>query len=399
MTDQRSPRIALVAGEASGDALGADLIEALRERYPKAHVFGMAGPRMRALGCQALADSEEIAVMGLAEVIGHLPRLLRLRSRLLREIAAAAPDLFVGIDSPDFNLGLARRLRSRVSGLRTVQYVSPQFWAWRSGRVKRIGESVDHVLCLLPFEAEFYAEHGVGATFTGHPLADRVPMTSNPDRARAALGLPSDDESPVVAVLPGSREGEVRRLAQPLGDAMRWLLARRPAVRFVSAMANPTVRSTFETLLAEQPGSPLPLALIDGRASEVMAAADVVLLASGTATLEALLIKRPMVVCYRVSPVSAWVARRLKLMTTERFSLPNLLAGADLVPEIMQEAVSGEALGAAVLEQLEASSDARARLTSTYERLHRILRRGASQRAAQALHELLQGRGEGLSSS
>lgn len=390
MTDQRSPRIALVAGEASGDALGADLIEALRERYPDARFFGMTGPRMRTVGCQSLADSEEIAVMGLAEVLGHLPRLLGLRARLQREIAAGEPDLFVGIDSPDFNLGLARRLRSRVTGLRTVQYVSPQFWAWRSGRVKRIGESVDHVLCLLPFEADFYAQYGVGATFTGHPLADRIPMHSDRERARVALGLPLGEEAPAVAVLPGSREGEVRRLAEPLGEAMRWLSARRPAVQFISAMASPTVRATFESLLARQPGSPLPLTLFDGRASEVMAAADVVLLASGTATLEALLTKRPMVVCYRVSAVSAWVARRLKLMSTERFSLPNLLAGEDLVPEIMQEAVSGAALGAAVLEQLEAPSSTKARLTATYERLHRLLRRGASERAAQALHVLLE---------
>ncbi|MEM9385845.1 MAG: lipid-A-disaccharide synthase [Pseudomonadota bacterium] len=389
---KRAPRIALVAGEASGDALGAGLIEALRERYPEVHCFGMAGPRMRALGCELLADSDEIAVMGLAEVLGHLPRLLRLRARLVREISAAAPDLYVGIDSPDFTLGLARRLRTRARGLRTVQYVSPQFWAWRSGRVRRIGESVDHVLCLLPFEAEFYAQHDVGATFTGHPLADHVPMHNDQTRARAGLGLAVKEDSPVVAILPGSRQGEVRRLAEPLGQAMRWLLARRPSARFISAMASPAVRGTFETLLAAQAGPPLPLTLFDGRSSEVMAAADVVLLASGTATLEALLIKRPMVVCYRVSPVSAWVARRLKLMTTERFSLPNLLAGEDLVPEIIQEEVSGPALGSAVLEQLDAPGSAQARLTSTYQRLHRLLRRGASERAAQALQDLLEAR-------
>ena len=388
MSAKRVPRIALVAGETSGDALGAGLIEALRQRYPDAHCFGMTGPRMRELGCESLADCEEIAVMGLAEVLVHLPRLIRLRARLVKAIAAAQPDIFIGIDAPDFNLGLARRLRARA-GVRTVQYVSPQFWAWRSGRVKRISESVDHVLCLLPFEAAFYAEHGVGATFTGHPLADSVPLQSDRETARAGLGLTLADDAPLVAVLPGSRQGEVRRLAGPLGDAMRWLAARRPAVRFIAAMASPALRSHFEALLREQAGGELPLTLFDGRSSEVMAAADVVLLASGTATLEALLIKRPMVVCYRVSPVSAWIARRLKLMTTERFSLPNLLAGDDLVPEIMQEAVSGEALGAAVLGQLEAPVEVRMQLEATFERLHLELRCGASERAAQAVHELL----------
>ncbi|MEO0973047.1 MAG: lipid-A-disaccharide synthase [Pseudomonadota bacterium] len=388
MSARQSLRVALVAGETSGDALGAGLIEALRARLPEVECFGMTGPRMRALGCETLADCEEIAVMGLAEVLTHLPRLLRLRHRLVREIAAAAPDVFIGIDAPDFNLGLARRVR-RQGVSRAVQYVSPQFWAWRSGRVARIAESVDHVLCLLPFEVDFYREHGVGATFTGHPLADRLAMHSDRGVAREALGLGASHEGPVVAVLPGSRQGEVRRLTGDLAEAMRWLRAREPQVRFLGAMASDAVRRTFEELLARQPGSDLPLTLFDDCSSEVMAAADVVLLASGTATLEATLIKRPMVVCYRVAPLSAWVARRLKLMTTERFSMPNLLAGEDLVPEIMQEAVSGEALGSAVLAQLRAPQSERAHLDASFTRIHDSLRRGASERAAEAVLEVV----------
>lgn len=385
------PRIAVVAGEASGDALGAGFIEAVRVHEPGAGFIGMTGPRMRALNCTTLAHSDEIAVMGLAEVLGHLPRLLRLRARLVDELAAARPDVFVGIDAPDFNLGLAQRLRRRT-GVPTVQYVSPQFWAWRSGRVRRMHRSVDHVLCLLPFEADFYADHGVGATFTGHPLADRIPLSSDREAARRELALEvGEGQGPVVAVLPGSRSGEVRRLGTDLVAAMAWLRERLANVRFVAAMASPALRTLFEEMVAVR-ASALPLTLVDGRSTTVMAAADVVLLASGTATLEALLIKRPMVVCYRVSAVSAWIARRFQLMTTEKFAMPNLLAGEDLVPEIMQEAVSGEALGRAVLEQLEMPPAQRARMEGRFVEIHHSLRRDASARAAQAVLELLAAR-------
>ncbi len=386
----RAPRIALVAGETSGDALGAGLLEALRARVPDAQFRGMTGPRMRELGCESIADCEEIAVMGLVEVLSHLPRLLALRRRLVRELLAWQPDVFVGIDAPDFNLGLARRLRRH--GVRAIQYVSPQFWAWRSGRVRRIHRSVDHVLCLLPFEASFYEGHGVGATFTGHPLADRIPLYSDAAEARERLGLDVQGGA-VVAVLPGSRRGEIARFGADLVGAMRWLAEREPDLRFVAAMAGPAVRAAFEAQLAAGAPDGLPITLVDGRSGDVLAAADVVLLASGTATLEALLVKRPMVVCYRVAPASAWIARRLKLMSTERFSMPNLLAGTDLVPEFMQEAVSAPALGAALRELLHAPPQAHAALTAQFERIHLQLRQGASERAAQAVLDVLAGGG------
>jgi lipid-A-disaccharide synthase len=382
------PRIALVAGEASGDSLAAGLVEALCERMPSARFLGMTGPRMREAGCESIADCEELAVMGLVEVLSHLPRLLRLRARLVREIAAWQPDVFVGVDAPDFNLGLSRRLRRRT-GIPTVQYVSPQFWAWRSGRVRKIHRSVDHVLCLLPFEAAFYADHGVGATFTGHPLADRIPMHSDRDAARSALGLPT--EGRIVAVLPGSRRGEVQRLGPDLVGALHRLHERRPDLAFVSAMANAGVRSVFETLLAAHGGRALPLTLVDGRSTQVLAAADTVLLASGTATLETLLVKRPMVVCYRVAPASAWVARRFRLMSTERFSMPNLLAGHDVVPELMQEQVSAQSLADAVLGELEAPAARHAALVTEFARIHETLRCGASERAAEAVSSVLAG--------
>jgi lipid-A-disaccharide synthase len=382
-----APRIALVAGEASGDVLGAGLMQALRQQLPQAQFRGMTGPLMRAADCTSIADCEEIAVMGLVEVVSHLPRLLRLRARLVREIAEWQPHVFIGIDAPDFNLGLAKRLRAK-HGIATVQYVSPQFWAWRSGRVKRIHRSVDHVLCLLPFEADFYHQHGVAATFTGHPLADRIAIVNDRAAARARLGIARD--LPLVAILPGSRRGEVRRLGPDLIGAMALLHERRPDLGFAAAMANARVRAEFEAQLGLAPAAAMPrIALYDGRSSDVLAAADVVLLASGTATLETLLIKRPMVVCYRVAPASAWIARRLKLMTTERFSMPNLLAGREVVPELMQEAVSASALAEAVLMQLQAPDAQRKALTETFTQIHHALRRGANERAAGAVLGLL----------
>jgi lipid-A-disaccharide synthase len=219
-----APVIALVAGEASGDNLGAALIEVLRARLPGVRIVGVAGPRMRAAGCEALADAEELAVMGLTEVLRHLPRLLKLRRRLVAELTQLRPDVFVGIDAPEFNLGLAARMKAR--GMRTVQYVSPQVWAWRQGRVRGIGEACDRILCLLPFEPAFYERHGIAARFVGHPLADQFPMRPDRDAARAALGLGATDT--VVAVLPGSRMGEVSRLAEPFAGAAGWLAARRP---------------------------------------------------------------------------------------------------------------------------------------------------------------------------
>ncbi len=380
------PVIAVVAGEASGDNLGAALITALRARSPDARIIGVAGPRMRAAGCEALADAEELAVMGLTEVLRHLPRLLKLRRGLIARFTAARPDVFVGIDAPEFNLGLAARLKAQ--GIRTVQYVSPQVWAWRQGRVRGIGEGCDRILCLLPFEPPFYERHGIAARFVGHPLADQFPMEPDRGAARAGLGLPAGET--VVAVLPGSRMGEVSRLAAPFAGAAAWLAARRPGLRFVAPMVNAAVRARFEAAWAQAaPG--VPVQIVDGRSRDVLAAADVVLVASGTATLETLLSKRPMVVAYRLGAVTAFLLQRLGLVKVRHFSQPNLLAGREVVPEFFQDAATPEALGAAVLDWL-VSPERVAPLQATFADVHAQLRRGGADLAAEAVLELLASR-------
>ncbi len=381
-----TPAIGLVAGEASGDNLGAALVRDLQARLPGARCFGVAGPRMQEAGCEAWFASDELAVMGLAEILRHLPRLLRLRRALVARLLAARPDAFVGIDSPEFNLRVARQLKA--AGLPTVQYVSPQVWAWRQGRVRTIGQSVDLVLCLLPFESRFYDRHQVRAVFVGHPLADRIPLVSDPLPARAALGLSPGAE--VVAVLPGSRGGEVAQLGEPFAATLAWLRAQRPRLEFVAPMANAHARRLFEAALAARaPG--LEVRLVDGRAQEALAAADAVLVASGTATLETTLVKRPMVVAYRVAPLTGWLLREMGLVKTEHFSQPNLLAGRALVPEFFQEQVRPETLGPAVLAQLERPD--RAGLVAEFTAIHESLRRGASARAAEAIAALLDERG------
>jgi len=379
------PAFGLVAGEASGDNLGGPLIEALAERAPGSRFFGVAGPRMAEAGCEAWFSADELAVMGLAEIVRHLPRLLRLRRDLLQRFAATAPDVYIGIDSPEFNLRVAAALKRR--GIPTAQYVSPQVWAWRQGRVRTIGQSVDLVLCVLPFEPAFYAAHSVRAVFVGHPLADRIPFATDAGAARAALGLPAAGE--VVAVLPGSRAGEVTRLGPPFAATLAWLQARRPSLSFVAPMANAGARERFERDLREH-APQAEVRLVDGRAHEAIAASDAVLVASGTATLETALLKRPMVVAYRVAPLTSWLLREMKLVKTEYFSHPNLLAGRPLVPEFFQEQVRPDVLGPALLEQLDRPD--RAALIDEYVRIHQMLRCDASQRAADAVLELAAGR-------
>ena len=377
-----APAFGMVAGEASGDNLGGPLIRALAARADGARFYGVAGPAMAGAGCEQWYPADTLAVMGLAEILHHLPRLLRLKRDLLGRFSAARPDAFIGIDSPEFNLRMARALRER--GVATVQYVSPQVWAWRQGRVRTIAEAVDLVLCVLPFEPAFYQSHEVDAVFVGHPLADRVPFESDPVAARAALGLGTTGQ--VVAVLPGSRGGEVSRLGPPFAATVAWLAARRPALGFVAPMANAAARVIFERALRDHaPG--VQVHLVDGRAQDVIAASDAVLLASGTATLETALVKRPMVVAYRVAPLTGWLLREMKLVKTEFFSIPNLLAGRPLVPEYFQEQVRAEVLGPAMLEQLERSD--RSALVEAFGEIHHVLRRDASERAADAVLELL----------
>ena len=379
--------IVLVAGEASGDNLGAQLIKALRQRLPQARFAGIAGPRMIAAGCEAWERAESLAVMGLFEIIPHLPRLLRIRRNLVERVLAEKPAVYVGVDAKEFNLRLAPRLKAH--GIPTVQYVSPQVWAWRQGRVRTISKAVDLVLCLLPFEKPFYEAHAVQAEFVGHPLADTVPMQLSAETARYQLGVPA--EGPYVAVLPGSRQGEVSRLSPDFAATMAWLLQRRSHLRFIVALASDSVRKVFEASLdraaLHAPALRDRVTLVNGHAQSVMAASDVVLLASGTATLEATLVKRPMVVAYRLGWLTSFLLKHLKLFKAPFFSQPNLLAGRQLVPEFFNAEVRAEVLGPAVLEQLERAD--RDQLVQTFASIHESLRRDASARAADAIVELL----------
>jgi lipid-A-disaccharide synthase len=376
-------RVGLVAGEASGDTLGADLIGALRRIAPQAEFFGIAGPKMRAAGCELWEPSESLAVMGLFEILKDLPRLLRLRSRIRARFLTAKPSVFVGIDAPEFNLRLARDLRA--AGIPTVQYVSPQVWAWRQGRARSIHESVDLVLCLLPFEKRFYDEHGMRAEFVGHPLADAIPLEVDVAAARRELGL--DERAQVVALLPGSRRGEVARLAKDFIATARWLALRRPQLVFIAPMASAETRRLFAHALA-QLAPELDVKLTDGGAQTAMIAADVVLVASGTASLEAALCKRPMVVIYRLGAMTAWLLRRMNLVKSKFFAQPNLLADKRVVGEYFQEEIVPESIGAELLMWLD-DGTRRAELVREFARMHTDLRRNAGDRAAQAIVALL----------
>lgn len=373
------PRIALVAGEASGDLLGAGLVDALRQRFPHAEFAGVAGPKMRAAGVDGWFDSSELAVMGLTEVLLHLPRLLRLRSKLRRRVLAWKPDVFIGIDAPDFNLGLERRLKQ--AGIRTVHYVSPSIWAWRPQRAARIRESADRILCLFPMEPPIYAEHGVDARFVGHPLADRFPL--HPDHQAACRGLGLDPDRPVLAVLPGSRGSEIERLGPLFVEAVRQLLVAMPRLQVIAPMADQRCRRRFEAL-----GGSRTMRLVDGRAAECMIASRVVLLASGTAALEAMLAKRPMVVAYRLSSWSYRIVRWFGLLKSRQVSLPNALAGKALVPELLQDDCTAENIAAAVRHWFDQPA-AIAAVAEPFGELHLQLRRDASAQAAAAVAELI----------
>ena len=375
-------RVALVAGEASGDLLGAGLVQELRERWPDAEFAGVGGPQMRQAGMDTWHDAGELAVMGLSEVLRHLPRLLRLRSGLRRRLLEWQPDVMVGIDAPDFNLGLERWLKQR--GVRTVHYVSPSVWAWREKRAQQIGKSADMVLCLFPMEPAIYARHGVDARFVGHPLADDMPMRPDRARARARLGLMAD--APVLAVLPGSRLGEIARLGADFLQAAGLVAEGLPGLQVVIPAANADCRAAIEQLLQSHP---LPGArVIDGQARHAMVASDVVLLASGTATLEAMLAKRPMVVGYRVAGSTYRLVKGLGMLKVDHYALPNVLAGEELVPELMQDECTPALLSDAVLRWFREPAAVEA-LVPRFDAIHQSLQRDASVYAARALDELL----------
>lgn len=375
----RPLRIALVAGEASGDILGSGLMKALKAQRPDIEFIGVGGPLMEAEGLVSYFPIERLAVMGLVEVLGRLPELLRRRKHLIRTLIEARPDVFIGIDAPDFTLGVELKLRQ--AGIRTVHYVSPSVWAWRQKRVLKIRDACDLMLTLFPFEARFYEEHQVPVRFVGHPLADTIPLEADRAAARQALDLPA--EGIVVALMPGSRGGEVGKLGALFLDAAEQLRTLRPGVRFVLPCANAARREQLEQMLA---GRDLPLTLLDGRSHQALAACDAVLIASGTATLEALLYKRPMVVAYRLAPLTYKILRRL--VKSPYVSLPNLLAQRLLVPELIQDAATPEAL-AQTLSPLLDGGEAQ---TEGFDTIHRALRRDASEEAAQAVLQLAEAR-------
>ncbi|KMT57407.1 lipid-A-disaccharide synthase [Pseudomonas fildesensis] len=368
-------RIALVAGEASGDILGAGLMRALKAQHPAVEFIGVGGPLMQAEGLTSYFPMERLSVMGLVEVLGRLRELLARRKLLIQALIEEKPDVFIGIDAPDFTLNIELKLRQ--AGIKTVHYVSPSVWAWRQKRVLKIREGCDLMLTLLPFEARFYEEKGVPVRFVGHTLADTIPLQADRAAARAELGLPG---GPLVALMPGSRGGEVGRLASVFFDAAERLQALKPGVRFVLPCSSPQRRAQIETLLE---GRNLPLTLLDGQSHLALAACDAVLIASGTATLEALLYKRPMVVAYRLAPLTFWILKRM--VKSPYISLPNLLAQRLLVPELLQDDATPEALAQTLLPLIDGGEEQ----TRGFDDIHRTLRRDASNQAADAVLTLI----------
>jgi lipid-A-disaccharide synthase len=380
---QHKPTIALVAGEASGDQLGAALIERLREHYPQALFIGIGGRKMKAAGMETWWDAEELAVFGLFEVLSHFPRLLRLRRELYRRLVDLKPDVFIGIDAPDFNLGLEIKLRRQ--GLRTIHYVSPTVWFWRQKRVHKIARAADLVMCLFPFEPEFYEGFGVSATYVGHPLADQIAPDHDPASARTKLGL--DSHATTVSLLPGSRVSELARLAVPMVEAARLLSSRQPGLQFVAAMASDRVSLVFREAMASVGFEDITLVDLDPRT--VMAAADVVMCASGTATLETMLVNRPMVMIYQISPASYNLLKYVLRVKPQLFSLPNILAGEPLIPELVQQQANSENLVFEVGRMLD-DDNLREGLQERFLEIHTRLRCDASGRAAAAVSRLLE---------
>lgn len=370
--------IGILAGESSGDILGAGLIEALRQRHPDVRFSGIGGPLMQQQGLVSRVPMERLAVMGFVEPLKRLPELLRIRRDIVRHFIEDPPAVFIGIDSPDFNLGVERRLREQ--GIRTVHYVSPTVWAWRQRRIRKMAAAVHLVLCLFPFEPDFYRQQQVPATFVGHPLADLIPMEPDREYARSALGLSGSGK--VVALLPGSRQGEVARMGPMFLQTATVLARQNPGMRFLLPCAGAERREQLQAML---PADLHGIYLIDGQSRMAMAAADAVLLASGTAALEAMLLKRPMLVCYKMAALSyAIISRMLKV---PYFSLPNLLAGEALVEELVQDAVNPANLAGKIQALLD-SGTRQAYLDARYRDIHRALAIGASNRAADAVLQL-----------
>ncbi|PJG84136.1 lipid-A-disaccharide synthase [Caviibacterium pharyngocola] len=381
-----SPTIAIVAGEVSGDILGAGLIRSLKINYPNARFIGIAGQQMLAEGCETLVDMDEISVMGLAEVVKHLPRLLKIRRLVINRMLAEKPDIFIGIDAPDFNLDIELKLKQ--NGIKTIHYVSPSVWAWRQKRIHKIAAATDLVLAFLPFEKAFYDRFNVPCRFIGHTMADAIPL--KPNRVEACSALNLDPQQRYVAILVGSRGAEVEFLTEPFLQAAKLLKEKYSDVQFLVPLINEKRRRQFEHIRAEV-APDLPLILLDGNARQAMIAADATLLASGTAALECMLCKSPMVVGYRMKPLTYFLAKRL--VKTKYISLPNLLADEMLVPEMIQEECSAEKLAAQLSRYLDPEKSAvqfRHNLIQCFTDLHKSIQCDADKQAALAVVDLLE---------
>ena len=373
-------RIGIIAGESSGDLLGAGLLRALSERSPGLESEGIAGPAMMAQGCNALYPAEKLSIIGLVDALKHYRELRGIRDEIRDRFIANPPDVVIGIDAPDFNLTLLEQLRE--GGIPTIQYVSPQVWAWRQYRVKKIARAVDCVLALFPFEAEFYREHNVPVQFVGHPFADQIPLVTNKQAMRQKLDLPVD--ATIIALLPGSRKSEAQYLARTFMETARYLGNKRPTLQFVIPFANETVRKVFAEF-GGQVADDLNITFIDGQARDVMGAADAILMASGTATLEAMLIKRPMVVTYRLSWLNYFI---IKLwVSVKNYSLPNLLAGKSVVPEYVQDAAKPTVMGDKLLSYLD-NPEQTHQLVACFTQIHEQLRQDTDRQAAEAVMKL-----------
>ncbi len=380
-------RIGIVAGEVSGDIIASGLVTEIIRRYPDAVIEGIAGPLMQQAGCRALYHSEALAVMGFTEVFSQLAGILKIRRELTTYFLHNPPDVFIGVDAPDFNITLEKKLRKK--GIKTVHYVSPSVWAWREYRVKKISRAIDLMLTLFPFEESFYKKHKVPVKFVGHPLATEIPLYSDKQVARKALNLPLNKK--IIALLPGSRMSELKQLAGMMIDCAQQCLQNSTDLYFVTPMVNAKTRNFFTQALKEKAWN-LPLTIIDGKSREVMAAADVILMASGTATLEGLLINRPMVVTYRLSKISYFIYK--SLLRVKNISLPNLLAGKTLVAEFIQQDATVDNLSKAIL-QLINDEQKQSELTAVFSKIHQQLCQNASVVATDEIMQLI-GKENGL---
>jgi lipid-A-disaccharide synthase len=370
-------KIALIAGEASGDMLAAELMSALKQRHPGIEFIGMGGPLMQAQGLRSFHDYSALSLMGLVEVLKHLPALLKLRRQLLAYLLEQKPDMVIGVDAPDFNLGLEKRCKR--AGLSTLHFVSPSIWAWRQGRAAKMAECCEQVLCLFPMEPEIYARYGMPATFVGHPLADRIALL--PDSATARLQTGANAVH-TLAVLPGSRLSEISRLLPVFLDAAQRLRDQLPDLQLLIPAANRQCREAIQAQVAERLLE--NVIVLDGQAQAAMMACDAVLLASGTAALEAMLCKKPMVVAYKISPITHFIVRTFKLLKVDQLSLPNALAGFALVPELMQENCNAAAIAEALQPLLHDARDNQT-LLQRFTEIHLELRRDAAARAAEVV--------------